>query len=266
MTEPFFHVEPDGTFLGTDQARGPWDAAACHGGPPTALLARASELAAPTQRLARLTVDLLRPVPLAGFTIDTEVLRAGRTTTGTTLELRDRNGRLCARATALHVGERPTIDHVLGNDFDTPSFAHSVPGPFPISRISHGLPSFRDAVELRYPPTAALGPGPTTVWMRSAPLLDGETMSPFQRVCPLADCGNAFSRHAESTEVTFINADLTISLHRDPVGEWIGMAATSVWQPGGIGLSDSVLFDEHGVVGRTNQTMVLVAQPAPGMP
>ena len=54
--------------------------------------------------------------------------------------------------------------------------------------------------------------------MSTAPLLPDETPSPFQRICPLADCGNAFSRHAEPVEIAFVNPDLTIALHRDPVG------------------------------------------------
>ena len=42
------------------------------------LLVRALEQALPEHRLARITVDLSRPVPMAGFRIKTEVLRAGR--------------------------------------------------------------------------------------------------------------------------------------------------------------------------------------------
>ena len=75
--------------------------------------------------------------------------------------------------------------------------------------------------------------------MRTAPLLPDETPSPFQRICPLADCGNAFSRHAEPWEIAFVNADLTIALHRDPVGEWLGSRAVSWWQPSGVGLADA---------------------------
>ena len=82
MTESFFTsaARPDGTewFSPTDHARGPWDADACHGGPPTGLLVRALEHALPAMRLARIAVDLGRPLPMAGFTIVTEVTRAGR--------------------------------------------------------------------------------------------------------------------------------------------------------------------------------------------
>ena len=98
---------------------------------------------------------------------------------------------------------------------------------------------------------------PTTVWMRTVPLLPGEEMSPFQRISPLADCGNAFGRHAEPDQVQFVNTDLVIALHRDPVGEWMGSRVASHWQPTGVGLADALLFDDEGPVGRALQTLLL---------
>ena len=93
--------------------------------------------------------------------------------------------------------------------------------------------------------------------MNTDPLLPGEDPSPFQRICPLADCGNAFSRHAGGDEIAFVNPDLTIALHRDPVGDWLGSRAVAQWQPDGIGLADALLFDDEGIVGKAMQTMIL---------
>ena len=87
-------------------------------------------------------------------------------------------------------------------------------------------------------------------------------MSPFQRISPLADCGNAFGRNAEPDEVQFVNTDLVIALHRDPVGEWMGSRATSTWQPTGVGLAEALLFDDEGPVGRALQTLLLRPAPA----
>ena len=59
--------EPDGQLLvPTALTVGPWDPGSQHGGAPSALLARAveAEPAPGPVRLARLTVELLRPVPL----------------------------------------------------------------------------------------------------------------------------------------------------------------------------------------------------------
>ena len=119
------------------------------------------------------------------------------------------------------------------------------------------LQRFRDAVEMRYPPGQDEGPGPTTFWMRSIGLFPGEEMSPFQRVCCIADCTNAFSRHRDGMDVGFINPDLHIALHRDPIGEWIGSSARSIWEPTGVAVAEARLFDEHGSIGLAAQTLVL---------
>ena len=249
-------------FTPTDHSRGPWDAEACHAGPPTGLLVRAMQRALPEVRLARITVDLAKPIPMAGFYIDVEVTRQGKTVAGTRAALVDGDGVVRVAAVGLHVAEQspPVFDSALDNSgFDTPRLADAEPGPFPIDASRHhGLPGFSgEAVRMRYPPEQDQGPGASTVWMNTAPLLPGETPSPFQAICPLADCGNAFSRHAEPWEVAFVNADLTIALHRDPTGEWLGSQAVSWWHSSGIGIADALLFDDSGPVGRALQTMVL---------
>jgi hypothetical protein len=263
VSATYFTVETTGAgdwFQPTQFARGPWDAAACHGGPPAALLARAAERALPELALARLTVELIRPVPMAGFSIATEIVKAGRATGTTQSVILDADGATRAVAAGLHIARSPaplfpaTLDN---SGIVTPRLADAEPGDFPIARIRHDQPGFSRSVTTRYPADDARGSGPATAWMRTIPLLPGEEPSPFQRICPLADCGNAFSRHAEPDQVQFINADLTVALHREPVGVWMGSRVWSHWQPSGIGLADALLFDDEGPVGRALQTLLL---------
>jgi hypothetical protein len=268
VPDTFFTSERRGDgsewFLPTDHARGPWDPDACHGGPPTGLLVRALEQALPAMRLARIAVDLGRPVPMVGFTIVAEVTRAGRATANTAARLLDAEGKVRATATGMHLAVAPTpiFEARIDNSGTvTPRLADSSPGEFPVGRVTHGEPGFRGAVEIRYPAGEDNTPGATTVWMRTVALLPDEEMSPFQRISPLADCGNAFGRNAEPTEVQFVNTDLLIALHRDPVGAWLGSRATSAWQPTGSGLAEALLFDDEGPVGRALQTLLL--RPAP---
>jgi len=54
-----------------------------------------------------------------------------------------------------------------------------------------------------------------------------------------------------------MNTDLSIVLHRDPIGEWLGTQSTGYWEPDGIGLADALLFDSQGPVGRAMQSLVL---------
>jgi hypothetical protein len=199
---------------------------------------------------------------MAGFCIDVEVTRRGKTVAGTRAAIVDGDGTVRVTAVGLHIAEQqaPMFPATLDNSgYVTPRLADAQPGPFPIdATLLHGLEGFSgDAVRMRYPPGEDAGPGATTAWMNTAPLLPDETPSPFQAMCPLADCGNAFSRHTDTLNVAFINADLTIALHRDPEGEWFGTRAVSWWQASGVGLAEALLFDDLGPVGRALQTMVL---------
>src|SRR5215213_5688455 len=63
-------------------ANGPWVDGALHGGPTAALLAHACEgmasVGGEPLRLARLSVDLLRPVPREPLRVEVRVARPGR--------------------------------------------------------------------------------------------------------------------------------------------------------------------------------------------
>lgn len=263
MTDAYFERTDKDRFVGTDFVRGPWDPDSCHAGPPSGLLARAVEALFGQHRLVRLTVDLDRPIPIGGFRVEAEVIRKGRTVAASSARIVTDDGTVCARATGLHlapgssteVGAAPVS--LPTASVAVPDLAEARPGDFPISRSRHGLAGFSTSAEMRYPPGQGPEPGPTAVWMRTVALLADEEPSPFQRICPLADCGNATSRNAEPTEVSFLNPDLTIVLHRDPEGEWLGSDAVSHWHSDGIGLADALLYDHLGPVGRACQTLLL---------
>jgi len=257
MSDSFFTSTDDEWFQPTEHTRGPWDEHACHAGPPTGLLARALERLLPDQRLTRLTVNLQRPIPFAGFRIASAVNRKGRTVSLSAAQLLDGNDKTIITANGMHL----TTTDEAGLPRHNPSMgsvAESRPGEFPIKHTLHGKPAFNgNGVQVRYPAGESSSPGPTTAWMKTVPLLSNESPSPFQRICPLADCGNAFGRNAEPADVTFMNTDLTLVLHRDPQGEWLGTQSVGYWEPTGIGLADALLFDETGVVGRAMQTLIL---------
>lgn len=257
MTDAFFTTSNGSWFTPTDHARGPWDPGACHAGPPTALLVRAVEALVPHQRLTRITVELIRPVPMAGFRVQAEVRRPGRSVTHTEAEIYD-DDRFYARAYALHIR---TLDGLEVRTAESPSplFSDSVEGSFPIDESRHQLGAFASAVDVRYDKGSGMGVGgPSTMWMRTKyPILEDEEPSPFQKIAPLGDCGNGISYNDSIDVISFPNTDLTISLHRDPVGDWFGSKSVSHWQPTGIGLSDSELFDIDGSVGRATQSLIL---------
>jgi hypothetical protein len=104
-------------------------------------------------------------------------------------------------------------------------------------------------------------PGPATDWIRlRVPVVPGETPSGLQRVAAAADFGNGISRFVDFEKLLFINPDLTIYLHRDAVGEWVCLDASTTLEPNGTGLAHSQLFDEQGVLGRSLQSLLVDAR------
>ncbi|MGI9233450.1 MAG: thioesterase family protein [Woeseiaceae bacterium] len=252
----FFEFRDREWFVGRDGARGPWSADACHAGPVTGLIARALERAVTDKQLVRLTTDYARPIPMAGFRIDSTVTRNGRAAAIGVATLTDADGKVCATATSLHL-MKSNFDALPTTTELGPSRRDATPGKFAVEHAHHDLPFFRDAIQVAYPPGEDSSPGPTTLWMKTPPLLNDEVPTPFQRICPLADCGNGTSRNAELTDLTFVNPDLTIHLHRLPESEWLASSAVSFWEPTGVGLSRATLFDEQGPVGSALQTLLI---------
>src|SRR6202163_1452281 len=74
-----FRVDGNRVVTSPDAA-GPWDPGMQHGSAPAALVVWAAE-AIPTpvpMQIARVTIDLMRPVPVAPLTLESDVLREGR--------------------------------------------------------------------------------------------------------------------------------------------------------------------------------------------
>lgn len=251
-------VEAGEAFLPTQHATGPWDPGALHGGAPAALIASAFERmqADAGLRIGRLSFQFLRPVPTVPLTLDCTVVRPGRRVQELSAELREEGGQLVCRAKAL--GVRPVPDDVEQRESDA-----TMPGPESGQAVRFALddphkPSFASsAMEMRWITDPwALGPG--QVWMRlRLPLLPGQSASPLARLAATSDFGNGVSSELRFDRYIFINADLTIHLQRQPSGEWIGLDARTLLYRDGSGLSESVLHDAQGPVGRAFQTLVV---------
>lgn len=255
MTSAFY--EPDGEgFVASPLTRGPWDVRAQHAGPPAALLVRAVERELPPGfRLARLSVDLLRPVPI-GPVVPRVTLQAGR---------RVARARVALDAGGVEVIAGSALAQVV-SELDVP--APDVP-PLPPPEEGEQKDFFRmpwdegyhTAMAWRFVGGGWAELGPSQVWLaQRVPLVAGEDPTPAQRTMVVADAGNGVSAAVEFARFSFVNADLSVHLHRDPVGEWIGMDARTLVQPTGSGLATTVLHDRHGPVGSGNQTLVVVAR------
>jgi hypothetical protein len=262
--------EPDGPnrWTPTELARGPWDPRACHGGPVSALLARAVEQADPDSpvdwQIARLTIELTRPVPVGSpLTVSTEVERDGRKVSLVAVRLHDGDTEV-ARARSLRIRAKPLAlpGDVVQPEPDSPGAPDDAVA-HPVSwAVDEHIAFHRDACEHRFTEGAWDGPGPVAVWIRlRVPVVPGEAPSGVQRAAAAADFGNGVSGGLPFERFTFINPDLTVHLLRAPVGEWIGMRAASYYgtstASSGSGFAESALFDADGRVGRSVQSLII---------
>jgi acyl-coenzyme A thioesterase PaaI-like protein len=291
--ESIFVAVGEACFEPTEQARGPWDPRALHGGAPAALMTAALERIEPGEELpiARLSFEFLRPVPLTPLQLRTRITRPGRRVQALEAELLAvapaRNGepseqgageQVVCRARALRIqpapGELPARALQVVED-RAPT---ALPGPQEGHEVRFALDDVErksfaaTAMEMRFITgrplkgglpevgisSAHTPVGAATVWMRLRhPLLPGEPASPLARVVATADFGNGVAAVLPFDEYLFINADLSIELDRRPEGEWIALDARTLLHPNGIGWAESLLHDERGPLGVARQALVV---------
>jgi acyl-Coa thioesterase superfamily protein/acyl-CoA thioesterase superfamily protein len=267
VPEAFYEPAGHGSYVATSATAGPWSRDAQHGGPPSALAARALEQHEPDdrQRLARVAIDIMRPVPVGKLSVTTRTIRPGRRITLTEAVM-EADGQEVLHARGWRI-ERP-----LG---PVPEIADGEP-PGPLPARGDGRPpsifrrdddGYLGSIEWRFtpgtPPPAGRGAGPTQSQVRAAwtrpriPLLPGEDASPMSRTLLVADSGSGVGAALPSTDFIFINVDLTVTLPRDPVGDWLLLEAATSVGASGTGLAMTRLSDQRGAFGRALQTLLV---------
>ena len=118
-------------------------------------------------------------------------------------------------------------------------------------------------VERRIPPEESTRLGPAFAWVRlKLPLLPAEEPSPLVRIFAAADFGNGISNIVDPRRTLYINPDLSVHVHRLPVGEWVGLEARTWLQGHGTGMSEGRLWDPEGSLGRSVQSLLVEARQA----
>jgi hypothetical protein len=250
-----FRLEGD-RVLTSPRAGGPWDPRAQHGSPPAALVAFiADTLPAPApMAVARLTIDLMRPVPVGPLSFASEIIREGRKIQLVAVRLMA-DGVEVVRGQVLRIR---TLDNDVPVAAATPPL--DVAGPDDC-RDDEGDASrnvFLSTMSMRPAFGRFIEPGGAAIWFRAnLPLIEGRPLTPLLRAVIAADFCNGVSPVLDFGAWTFINADLTINLARQPVGDWILVNAESCAGPGGAGLAMARLGDAQGYFGRVIQTLVV---------
>jgi Acyl-CoA thioesterase C-terminal domain/Acyl-CoA thioesterase N-terminal domain len=244
----------DGRIETTNAAAGPWDPELQHGAAPAALLTWAAERiesSTPT-RVARMTIDLIRPVPIAPLELHTHITREGRKILTASIRL-FADEREVARASVLKIR--------LGEESDDAGPPLDLPGPEAASPLAGPSPTpcaFLDGISMRVARGVGLVGGPAAIWFRvDRPVIEHETTSALMRAAVCADFCNGASAVLDPRKWSFINADISLNLARTPVGEWILLDART-W-PGqcGSALAFARLADTNGWFGRASQSLII---------
>ncbi len=259
--QAFYLPERDGTFVATPATRGPWDVRMQHGGPPSALMARAVDRALGEEHEswvpARTTVEILRPVPIARLDVAATIETRGRQAIRARAAL-SHEGVEIARLRAILI-RATDPDPALVRAPEEPAFPPPDAWPGYVFDFFLDPVGSHTAMELR-----TLGPWPAPrmrSWSRMrVPLVEGEEPSGWQRALVYADAAHGTAPALDPRRHTLVNPDLELSLVRRPVGEWIGLDARTTTSAIGTGLTRSRVLDEGGECGGTSATLVVRAR------
>jgi hypothetical protein len=266
MRQPEHIYERDlDLYVPTVWAGSPWSPDSQHGGPVAGLFARAAEECSTESglQLARLTIDLFRPVPKQPLRLAKRWLRRGRKLGLADFSL-SRESEEVARASALLLVPRREL---------ASAWRDSTPPPPELERgeAMEFMPAefraqaplgFHRSIEAR----ATRDELGQAVWLTTPlELLAGESTSPQVRFGMLSDLTFAmgmrigFLRGAaaeRAVQTRFINADITLYRERDPVGEWVAFRPSTIADSAGVGVAEVVQFDRAGRIGRSLQALV----------
>lgn len=247
--EPFFHRDGD-TYKPTMFANGWWRPTGnLHARVMIGLFAHVieQEYGEPDLQPARLTADLYRLPDLSPITVSTRLVREGGRIKVVEAELFS-GGVSSARASCqlLRRGQQPDAPLWSSPAWDAPPPEQVPPPPKPFTEKWEMRPILPPGLVVQNDLRA---PGPRRTWLREVrPLVAGEAYTPFSRVATGVDYTSPTANGSE-TGLDFINSDVTLYLHRVPVGEWIGYEVTDHQSAEGVALGQCRLHDIHGPIG-----------------
>ncbi|MEO8540939.1 MAG: thioesterase family protein, partial [bacterium] len=254
--EAFARSDGPGRYIIDPVSRGPWDANSLHARVLAGLFGHEVEtrFGGDGFHCARLTIDLYRLPTLAPCEIAVRPIREGNRIRVIEVEYLS-EGTSYARGTAvlLKRTENPT-----GTVWSPPAWDVKRPDEVPASAMS-GVANWEPMWDMR--PLTSRDPGQAVqgkVWMREIrPLVAGAALTPLVRAASAADWANPGANWG-SNGLEFINADITMYLHRYPEGEWIGFETASHHSAEGIAVGECTMYDEQGAIGTS--TVCALAQ------
>lgn len=241
-----FYLRTDGEdFVPMPIARSYWGQT-LHGRVIGGLVARAAQIDSaddPGLVCSRLTIDMFRTAQLAPVQVTTRRIRDGRrirVIEVTVTQAGEAVGQ--GKVVMLRQSEQPE-----GQFLGMPAWSGASPGEL-------GAPSVPapggqwTAPWDSWPVTAADGTR-DGVWLREPlDLVEGEGITPLIRLVLNADLASPMV-HSSNLGLGFINADYTVYVSREPVGDLIGLQPLGHTSSGGLAVGQCAVYDAQGPLG-----------------
>lgn len=209
----------------------------------------------PDLQIGRISLDILGLIHFGEITVTTQTIRAGRT-----IELVESimsaNGKTCivARVWRMQTSDtsavagledKPIID--VANLPDWQGMKYWGGGYINSVHFKADIDNNRQ--------------GKGIVWLNNdLDMVAGEPTSDFVHLMGMVDTANGIAPRIyqpNGIEWAFPNLDLQIHLHRLPTGRWLGLETVQQIGENGIGLTSSILHDQHGAFGRSEQILTI---------
>ncbi len=230
-----------------------------HGGAPGALVgALVTAAAGESEQVARVQIDLERPVPLEPMRGLVTRRQVSRRVAHLDIELSTELGRAVSAHAVLTRREPISV---------TPDAWSPPQGPDQLVAMDWGHlypddsgPIFvRDAVEHRIVRGGYGVPVPSAAWLRlKVPVIDGTAPCGLSMLLGVGDFGSPLSQTASiGSGLALINIDLNATLFRQPTGPWFFLDAVGHVGRGGLGLAVTEAYDAEGPVGVITQSQVV---------
>lgn len=248
----YFERVSGSAFRATEHVGGAWNVAEQHIAPAFGLLVHCIEKACGAGELVigRVSFDILGTVPVGVVETEVEVLRGGRTIELVQATLRHES-RTIVIARAWRMQTRDTAA-LAGSPLPAIPGPDEMPSWDPTTVWAGGYIASAQVRRLD------LGPGRASYWVRTdQPLLDGDPVSRLASAAMLFDIANGMAVRVDPREVAYPNLDLTVHLFDEPRGDWLGFDTSVSFGPNGIGLTHSILHDEHGPIGSVSQILTV---------
>lgn len=206
----------------------------------------------PEMRIGRISFDILGLIPAGEFEISTQVIRAGRT-----IELLEATmtaqGKACIVARVWRMMMQDSSE-IMGLE----DAVQKRPVHIPVHNILGDWDGqFIQTIQSQVEPSQHRA-GKGVVWLNTdVDMVEGEETSDFVHLMGMLDTANGIVPRVSDQPWAFPNLDLQIHLLRMPRGRWLGLETKQQYGDDGIGLTSSILHDDYGVFGRSEQILTL---------